>query len=62
MSYSYFAKKFLAVYGKTCKGYIEEMRIIKAEEFLIFTDFDLERISRETGFSDPPHLIKSFAE
>lgn len=60
MSYSYFAKKFLAVYGKTCKGYIEEMRIIKAEEFLIFTDFDLERISRETGFSDPSHLIKSF--
>lgn len=60
MSYSYFAKKFLAVYGKTCKEYIEEMRIIKAEEFLIFTDFDLDRISRETGFSDSPHMIKSF--
>ena len=24
MSYSYFAKKFLAVYGKTCKEYIED--------------------------------------
>ena len=60
MSYSYFAKKFLSVYGKTCKEYIEEMRIIKAEEFLIFTDFDLDRISRETGFSDSPHLIRSF--
>lgn len=60
MSYSYFAKNFLSVYGKTCKEYIEEMRIIKAEEFLIFTDFDLERISKETGFSDSPHMIKSF--
>ncbi|MGN1341435.1 MAG: helix-turn-helix domain-containing protein [Oscillospiraceae bacterium] len=60
MSYSYFAKKFLAVYGKTCKEYIEEMRIIKAEEFLTFTDFDLNRISRETGFSDCSHMIRSF--
>ena len=60
MSYSYFAKKFLAVYGKSCKEYIEEMRIIKAEEFLIFTDFDLGRISRETGFTDASHLIRSF--
>lgn len=60
MSYSYFAKNFLSVYGKTCKEYIEEMRIIKAEEFLIFTDFDLNHISRETGFTDTPHLIKSF--
>lgn len=60
MSYSYFAKNFLSVYGKTCKEYIEEMRIIKAEEFLIFTDFDLDRISSETGFSDSSHMIKSF--
>ena len=60
MSYSYFAKKFLAVYGKTCKEYIEEMRIIKAEEFLVFTDFDLQKISSETGFSDCSHMIKSF--
>ena len=60
MSYSYFAKKFLAVYGKTCKEYIEDMRIYKAEEFLIFTDFDLTYISQETGFSDCSHMIKSF--
>ena len=36
------------------------MRIIKAEEFLVFTDFDLQKISRETGFSDCSHMIKSF--
>lgn len=60
MSYSYFAKKFLSVYGKTCKEYIEEMRVIKVEDFLLFTDFDLNYISQETGFSDCSHMIKCF--
>lgn len=61
MSYSYFAKKFLSIYGRTCKKYIEEMRIYKAEELLSFTDFDLTYIALETGFSDCSHLIKSFS-
>ena len=60
MSYSYFAKKFSSVYGKTCKEYIEEMRFIKVEDFLLFTDFDLNYISQETGFSDCSHMIKCF--
>lgn len=60
MSYSYFAKQFVSVYGKSCKEYIEMMRIYKAEEYLMFTDFDLNYISQETGFSDCSHLIKSF--
>ncbi len=60
MSYSCFAKKFLAVYGKTCKEYIEHMRLYKVEEFLAFTDFDLNYISQETGYSDCSHMIKSF--
>lgn len=60
MSYSYFAKRFPAVYGKTCKEYIEEMRLYKVEEYLLFTDFDLNYIAQETGFSDCSHMIKSF--
>ncbi len=60
MSYSYFAKRFLSVYGKSCKEYIDTMRLFKAEELLLFTDFDLNYISQETGFSDCSHLIKSF--
>ncbi|MBP1544157.1 MAG: AraC family transcriptional regulator [Oscillospiraceae bacterium] len=60
MSYSYFAKRFLSVYGKSCKEYIETMRLYKVEEFLLFTDFDLNYISQETGFSDCSHMIKSF--
>lgn len=60
MSYSYFAKKFQKIYGKSCKEYIEQMRVYKAEELLVFTDFDLTEISLATGFSDCSHLIKSF--
>lgn len=60
MSYSFFAKRFRAVYGKTCKEYIEYMRICKVENFLMFTDFDLNYISQETGFSDCSHMIKCF--
>lgn len=60
MSYSCFAKKFHENYGMSCKEYIEQMRIFKVEEFLLFTDHPLSYICQETGFSDCSHLIKSF--
>ncbi|MBE6841763.1 MAG: AraC family transcriptional regulator [Ruminococcus sp.] len=60
LSYSCFAKKFRLLYNMSCKEYIEIMRIFKVEEFLLFTDFDLNYISQETGFSDCSHMIKSF--
>lgn len=60
MSYSYFAKKFPAIYGKTCKEYLEELRLYKVEEYLLFTNFDLNYIAQETGFADCSHMIKSF--
>ncbi len=60
MSYSYFAKKFLAVYGMSCKEYIEQMRLYRVEELLLYTDFDLSYIAQETGYSDCSHMIKSF--
>lgn len=60
MSYSYFAKNFKQYYGRSCKEYIEFIRICKAEDMLLFTDFDLSYISQETGFSDSSHLIKTF--
>lgn len=62
LSYSYFAKRFQEIYGKSCKKYIEDMRVYKAEELLLFTDFDLTYISQLTGFSDCSHMIKSFKQ
>ncbi len=60
MSYSYFAKSFKQIYGRSCKEYLEFIRISKAEDLLLYTDFDLTYISLETGFSDCSHLIKTF--
>ena len=60
LSYSAFAAKFRARYGLSCKEYIERMRIYKAEEYLLFTDLDIDYIGQETGFSDCSHFIKSF--
>ncbi|MBP3857934.1 MAG: helix-turn-helix domain-containing protein [Ruminiclostridium sp.] len=60
LSYSAFAVKFRERYGMSCKEYIERMRIYKAEEYLLFTDHDIDYIGQETGFSDCSHFIKSF--
>lgn len=60
MSYSCFAKKFHSIYGISCKEYIAKIRIFKVEDYLLFTDFDLNYISQETGFSDCSHMIRSF--
>ncbi|WP_165443927.1 helix-turn-helix transcriptional regulator [Lachnoclostridium sp. Marseille-P6806] len=60
MSYSYFARSFHSLYGRSCKEYIEHIRISKAEDLLLFTNCDLSYISQETGFADSSHLIKTF--
>ncbi len=60
VSYSYFAKEFKKIYGRSCKEYIEFIRVCKVENMLLFTDFDLNYISQEVGFSDSSHLIKTF--
>lgn len=60
MSYSHFAKSFREIYGQSCKDFIEYIRICKVEDFLLFTEYDLNYISQETGFSDCSHLIKTF--
>lgn len=60
MSYSHFARKFREAYGRSCKEYIDFIRTSKAEDFLLFTNQDLNYISQETGFSDCSHLIRTF--
>lgn len=60
MSYSYFAKSFRETYGRSCKEYIEFVRINKVTDLLLFTNLDLNYISQETGFADCSHLIRTF--
>lgn len=60
MCYSNFAKQFKAQFGKTCKEYIEFVRICKADTLLLYTDKTLEYISQETGFTDSSHFIRTY--
>lgn len=62
LSYSAFAARFRERYGMSCKEYIVRMRIVKAEEYLRFTDLDLLAIARATGFTDSSHLIRTFQQ
>ena len=60
MSYSNFARLFKKVYGRSCKEYIEFVRITKAHDMLIYTNFSLNYISSECGFYDCSHFIRTY--
>ena len=60
MCYSNFAKQFKNQYGRTCKEYIEFIRICKADTLLLYTDKTLDYISQETGFTDASHFIRTY--
>ncbi|MBR5402047.1 MAG: AraC family transcriptional regulator [Treponema sp.] len=60
MCYSNFAKQFKAQFGKTCKEYIEFVRICKADTLLLYTNKTLDYISQETGFTDASHFIRTY--
>lgn len=60
MSYSNFARLFKGQYGRSCKSYIEYVRICKAEELVLHSNLDLSYIAQETGFADCSHLIRTY--
>ena len=60
MCYSNFAKQFKTQFGRTCKEYIEFVRICKADTLLLYTNKTLDFISQETGFTDASHFIRTY--
>lgn len=60
MSYSNFARLFKKMYGRSCKEYVEYIRVIKAHDMLVYTNFPLNYISSETGFYDCSHFIRTY--
>lgn len=60
MSYSNFARLFRENYGRSCKEYINYIRLNKAQDLLLNSDFDLDYIAQETGFFDCSHFIKTY--
>ena len=62
MSYSNFARVFRENYGRSCKEYIKYIRLNKAQELLINSDYDLDYIALETGFYDCSHFIRQYKQ
>lgn len=62
MSYSHFAKMFRERYGRSCKDYINYIRVNKAQEFLLHTDYNLSYIAVENGFFDESHFIHTYKQ
>lgn len=60
LSYSHFARLFKETYGRTCKEYIMYIRLNKADELLMHTNYDISYIASKTGFFDSSHLIKNY--
>lgn len=60
MSYSNFARLFRESYGRSCKEYIQYIRLNKAQDLLLNSDFGLDYIAQETGFFDCSHFIKTY--
>ena len=60
MSYSNFAKVFWENYGRSCKEYIQYIRLNKAQNLLLNPDFDLDYIAQETGFCDCSYFIRQY--
>ncbi len=60
MSYSNFARLFRENYGCSCKKYIQYIRLNKAQDLLLNSNFDLNYIAQETGFFDCSYFIKTY--
>lgn len=60
MSYSHFARRFKENYGRTCKEYIKYIRLNKAQDMLLYSDYDLEYIAQKSGFSDCSYFIRTY--
>lgn len=60
LSYSHFAKLFRENYGRSCKEYIEYIRMNKAQDLLLNSNFDINYIAQETGFYDCSHFIRQY--
>lgn len=60
MSYSHFARSFKARYGRSCKEYILYIRLNKAQNMLLYSDYSMEYIAQENGFSDSSYFIRVY--
>lgn len=62
VSKSYLTARFRKETGVTLGQYIDEQRMIRAQQLLCFTNMSLETISRELGFCDQFYFSRRFKQ
>ena len=60
LSRSYFARFFKSYTGITFQEYLTRVRLLKAEDKLLYSDDSITEIAMNTGFSDTRYFINSF--
>ena len=60
MNPSYLSDLFSKKLGVTFSNYLTNIRIEKATQFLIYTDYTLETIAEKTGFNNYRKFIRAF--
>lgn len=60
LSYSYFAKLFRAVMGKTFKEYLTGVRLAKAHNILLSTDLPITDVATACGYSNLSYFISEY--
>ncbi len=60
LSYSYYAKLFRAVVGKSFKEYLTALRLSKAHNILLVTDLTVTDISLSCGYKSPAHFAAEY--
>ena len=59
---AYFSRVFKQCYGMSFKSYVKNKRIEKATEYLLTTDFSVEKVIELVGYSDRSLFFKHFKE
>jgi AraC-like DNA-binding protein len=60
MSYSYFARLFRAVMGKTFKEYLVSVRLAKAKSILLSTSISVTNVAMACGYSSLSYFIAEY--
>lgn len=60
LSYSYFAKLFRAVMGKTFKEYLTGVRLAKAHNILVSTSLPITDVAAACGYSNLSYFISEY--
>ncbi len=60
MNYEYFLRSFRVAVGITSKKYLDMVRVQKAHEYLLMTEYKCYSIARLVGLEDEESLSKLF--